>query len=349
MGKLAKRPVPQAVATAKGNRQSRLASLSAKATAAVGQRRSEFSSAADTARGKQLDAYGVKGKKKMEAALNAPEVKSAAAKADLKQRQLRTAKDRAKTLRGAYISELAKGSGEAGKVAGKDAKRYRMLEASKRSMMQQQGRDLNNLAYNTNSMGFKQSQLVRARADLTGRKLERNTALMQRLSNNKNASDLKSLPSARYVSARVRQPQNTKGRRYSNTNKASGRALTAGLPYYAPTKAGGRFSMRKEGSVNKIKTAAKPANGAIVRRPKPASKAPAAIAGPTGRTRSQAKAAQRSRREQTLDRGRTGVTGLGSMRKNPRIRRVQTGMSQLSLMGKAKPLVKFKPIAKGKR
>ena len=61
---------PKAVATAKGNRQSRLASLSTKATAAVGQRRREFSAAADTAQVKRLDAFGIKGKKKMEAALN---------------------------------------------------------------------------------------------------------------------------------------------------------------------------------------------------------------------------------------------------------------------------------------
>jgi hypothetical protein len=31
-------------------------------------------------------------------------------------------------------------------------------------------------------------------------------------------------------------------------------------------------------------------------------------------------------------------------RKNPRIRKQQTGMSQLSLMGKATPLVRFRPV-----
>jgi hypothetical protein len=85
---------------------------------------------------------------------------------------------------------------------------------------------------------------------------------------------------------------------------------------------------RQAGTIAKPKTKVSPVSSTVVR------------------TRTQAKAAQRNRREQVLDRGRTGVTGLGSMRKNPRIRKVQTGMSQLSLIGKAKPLVRFKPAAR---
>ena len=62
------------------------------------------------------------------------------------------------------------------------------------------------------------------------------------------------------------------------------------------------------------------------------------------RTRSQAKASQRRRREITLNRVRTGSIGMGVMRRNPRIRAVDTGMSQLSLMGKPKKLKRYRPV-----
>jgi hypothetical protein len=78
-----------------------------------------------------------------------------------------------------------------------------------------------------------------------------------------------------------------------------------------------------------------------VARPKARAASTAAV---VARTRSQAKAAQRNRREQILDRGRTGFTGLSSLRRNPRIKRSDTGMRQLSLTGKAKTLFKFKPV-----
>jgi len=68
------------------------------------------------------------------------------------------------------------------------------------------------------------------------------------------------------------------------------------------------------------------------------------VSSTVARTRIKAKAAQRNRREQILDRARTGVTGLGNMKKNPRIKRIDTGMRQLSLTGKAKTLYKFKSI-----
>jgi hypothetical protein len=78
-----------------------------------------------------------------------------------------------------------------------------------------------------------------------------------------------------------------------------------------------------------------------VARPKARAALTAAV---VARTRSQAKAAQRNRREQILNRGRTGFTGLSSLRRNPRIKRSDTGMRQLSLTGKAKTLFKFKPV-----
>lgn len=62
------------------------------------------------------------------------------------------------------------------------------------------------------------------------------------------------------------------------------------------------------------------------------------------RTRKQSKAAQRFRREGILARTRQpGKIGLGGLRKNPRIQKQKTGMSQLSLIGKPKALVRFRP------
>jgi hypothetical protein len=79
--------------------------------------------------------------------------------------------------------------------------------------------------------------------------------------------------------------------------------------------------------------------GSVVKRPS-AAKQPSLVV----RTRKQSKTAQRGRREAILSRTRTGSLGMGVMRKNPRIKKQQTGMSQLSLMGKAKPLVRFRPV-----
>jgi len=58
-----------------------------------------------------------------------------------------------------------------------------------------------------------------------------------------------------------------------------------------------------------------------------------------GRTKRESRAVQKFRRESILDRTRQFGT-----RKNPRIKKQQTGMSQLSLMGKATPLVRFRPV-----
>jgi hypothetical protein len=56
-----------------------------------------------------------------------------------------------------------------------------------------------------------------------------------------------------------------------------------------------------------------------------------------GRTKRESRAVQKFRRESILERTRQFGT-----RKNPRIQRQQTGMSQLSLIGKPKALVRFK-------
>ena len=68
------------------------------------------------------------------------------------------------------------------------------------------------------------------------------------------------------------------------------------------------------------------------------------VSSTVARTRIKAKAAQRNRREQILDRTRTGFSGISKMKKNPRIKRSDTGMRQLSLVGKAKTLYRFKHI-----
>jgi hypothetical protein len=62
------------------------------------------------------------------------------------------------------------------------------------------------------------------------------------------------------------------------------------------------------------------------------------------RTRSQAKAAQRNRREHILNYTRFSKTGVWQMKQNPRIRSIDTGMSQLSLIGKAKTLKRYRPV-----
>lgn len=78
--------------------------------------------------------------------------------------------------------------------------------------------------------------------------------------------------------------------------------------------------------------------GSTVKRPAPAKPPSMAV-----RTRKQSKAAQRFRREGILTRTRQpGPIGLGGTRNNPRIQKQQTGMSQLSLIGKPRALVRFR-------
>ena len=108
-----------------------------------------------------------------------------------------------------------------------------------------------------------------------------------------------------------------------------------------PTGAMSRRSLPQLGAPRAPGYAKGPRQAGTMAKPKTSS---TSVSSTVARTRTQAKAAQRNRREQILDRARTGVTGLGSMRKNPRIKRSDTGMRQLSLTGKAKTLYKFKPI-----
>lgn len=104
---------------------------------------------------------------------------------------------------------------------------------------------------------------------------------------------------------------------------------------------GGAWSRRELGYSTSRKGFARAARikGTV---PKP--KREAKVSTTVARTRSQARASQRRRREITLNRVRTGVYGIGIMRKNPRIRAVDTGMSQLALVGKPKKLKRYKPV-----
>ena len=74
--------------------------------------------------------------------------------------------------------------------------------------------------------------------------------------------------------------------------------------------------------------------------PRPAKKSAASS---TIRSRSQAKAAQRFRRESVLDRTRPAIGG------NSRLRRQQTGMTQLSMIGRSKELFRFRPVSPRRR
>lgn len=56
------------------------------------------------------------------------------------------------------------------------------------------------------------------------------------------------------------------------------------------------------------------------------------------------KKAYRSRVSTTLNQTRQGSIGMGRVRRNPRMVKQQTGMTQLSLTGRAKPLTRFRMV-----
>ena len=154
----------------------------------------------------------------------------------------------------------------------------------------------------TGSTDRRRADAAMPKADLADRKTRRIEATMRRISNSPNTPNVPVLPRAKKVGEAITGPMSIYGRK---TPRTKARAIP--------------------------NTIRKP-------RAKPPTPDPA-----TGRrTRGQAKAAQRTRREQILDKGRTGITGLGNMRKNPRIKRNDTGMRQLSLTGGSKTLYKFK-------
>lgn len=51
----------------------------------------------------------------------------------------------------------------------------------------------------------------------------------------------------------------------------------------------------------------------------------------------------------TLNRTRTGSIGIGGVRNNPRIRRVDTGMRQLNMLGSANPLYRYPRVKASRR
>ena len=193
-----------------------------------------------------------------------------------------------------------------GTVPLNQVRRYNALDRARYKQKQKYSREMSVVTGAVGPGALQRIDRSFKEAKLASRKTSRIEATMRRLSNSPNSPNVPVLPRAKQLGEMVT------GRR--NLYRRMTPRITAS-----------------------------PVAGTIK---KPAPKPPGPPT-PTGsRTRSQARAAQRNRREQVLDRGRTGVTGLGSMRKNPRIRKVQTGMSQLSLMGKAKPLVRFKPAGR---
>jgi len=193
-----------------------------------------------------------------------------------------------------------------GTVPLNQVRRYNALDRARYKQKQKYSREISVVTGAVGPGALQRIDKSFKEAKLASRKTSRIEATMRRISNSPNSPNVPVLPRAKQL----------------------GEMITGRRNLYR------RMTPR---------ITASPIAGTIKRpAPKPPTPPP-----PTGsRTKTQAKAAQRNRREQVLDRARTGVTGLGSMRKNPRIRKVQTGMSQLSLMGRAKPLVKFKPAKK---
>jgi hypothetical protein len=105
---------------------------------------------------------------------------------------------------------------------------------------------------------------------------------------------------------------------------------------------GGALSRRELGYSSSLRNgfARAPRVKGTIPKPKQQSK----VSSNVTRTRSQAKAAQRNRREQILNNTRISKTGVWRMKQNPRIRSIDTGMSQLSLIGKAKTLKRYRPV-----
>jgi hypothetical protein len=243
----------------------------------------------------RLDAQGIKAKKKREAALQGPELQAAAAASRRRDGQRQTSKKRAADLRSAYFQQLSKGTGQKGKVATADRKRYDMLRESTYRLGQSISRDSHNLAYNTNSMGFKEQAKAQARLDRNKRLMQRKQSLIKRLANVSSVSEAPRLQSASAVGKRVKVPQLRPGRR-SNKNLSSGAALMQSMPYIVMKNGRLAGSIYPKGRIDKIR--AKRAGGsARLRKPAPKPPQPAKL--PTGRTvyrtRAQAIRAQRAR------------------------------------------------------
>jgi hypothetical protein len=277
------------------SREARLAGAYLRAERIAGQRKEQFNSAYRTAVEMRLDAQGIKAKKKREAALQGPELQAAAAASRRRDGQRQTSKKRAADLRSAYFQQLSKGTGQKGKVATADRKRYDMLRESTYRLGQSISRDSHNLAYNTNSMGFKEQAKAQARLDRNKRLMQRKQSLIKRLANVSSVSEAPRLQSASAVGKRVKVPQLRPGRR-SNKNLSSGAALMQSMPYIVMKNGRLAGSIYPKGRIDKIR--AKRAGGsARLRKPAPKPPQPAKL--PTGRTvyrtRAQAIRAQRAR------------------------------------------------------
>lgn len=298
VAKVARPVAPARPARGAGRAQSkeaRLAGAYLRAERIAGQRKEQFNSAYKTAVEMRLDAQGIKAKKKREAALQSPELQVAAAASRKRDGQRQTSKKRAADLRSAYFQQLSRGTGEKGKVATANRKRYDMLRGSVYGLGQSISRDRHDLAYNTNSMGYKEQVKTQARLDGNLRRMQRKQALIKRLANVSSVSEAPTLQSASALGRRVRVPQLRPGRR-SNTNLSSGAALMQSMPYVVMRDGRLAGSIYPKGQINKIR--AKRAGGSARLR-KPAPKPPQSAKLPTSRTvyrtRAQAIRAQRAR------------------------------------------------------
>ena len=222
-----------------------------------------------------------------------------------------------------------------------ELKRYRMLQNKIRPVRESLDRDGSTMV---GSADRERTSRASARHRQNLRKLRRITNTMRRLSNSPETPNIPRLPVVASTGARLGRTAAIK--RMDGPRRFGGQSFrdlrgqyTDGQVQYEDSYMNKLYKRKDKGS-----TVKGPKLGGVVRKgaAKPGT-TPESL-GTISRSRSQAKAAQRNRREQVLDRGRTGVTGLGRMRRNPRIRATDTGMRQLSLVGKPKKLKRYKPV-----
>ena len=237
-----------------------------------------------------------------------------------------------KGLKPGAIKPKAKASGVEAIPRG-DLKRYRMLQNKIQPLRKALDMDGSRMAGSTNQ---KLADKARASYSQNLNKLQRVTNTMRRLSNSPETPNIPRLP--RVASTGPRLGRTAAIRRMDGPRKFGGQSFRELRGQYSDGRV--EYDDRYMSKIYKRKnpgdTIKAPKVGGVVRRAAAKPK-PAAATG--SRTKARAAKAQRSRREGILDRTRRGLYG-----KNPRVRRQQTGMSQLSLMGRAKPLVRYKRV-----
>lgn len=127
--------------------------------------------------------------------------------------------------------------------------------------------------------------------------------------------------------------------RGSNKTNARGRSKVIAKAKMDPMqRSEAAYQKRKHGVHSTIKNPGRPS----LRAPRRTTTTGARIAVRGSRAATQK--AYRARITPALSKVRTGSLGMGIMRRNPRIRAVDTGMRQLSLVGKSKKIVRYRPV-----